>query len=36
MIPLPAEYHGSAPKDGNSAVPETEERKKFTSLNSDT
>lgn len=30
MIPVPAKYYGSAPKDENSAVPETGERKKLT------
>lgn len=31
MISLAAKYHGSAPKDENSAVPETGERKKNSS-----
>lgn len=33
MIPLAAKYHGSAPKDENSAVPETGERKNSSELN---
>lgn len=30
MIPLPAKYHGSAPKDEISAVPETRKKKNLT------